>query len=357
MSRSKGRGRGRVPGGAKAPLTLGSLTHVGMVRSANQDAYCAILAPNAPPGTDALLSVADGMGGHQAGEVASTMAIQGLVRHLSSSQGAGGVTPISEWHHAKLLEEVIQQINAEVNQAATRPETRGMGTTLTVALLAGSSLAIGHVGDSRLYLLRNGQLRQLSHDHSWVAEEVARGAISPEEARSHPRRNILTRAIGTGPQVQVDTGLTQVEEGDTILLCSDGLHGLVTDEEIARTMASQPPQEACQFLVDRANALGGNDNITVIVARVAQLRQVEPPPKRGKAADEAKTIGAPGRAKAPTVGKRRRSLLRIILLPIKLLGQGLWALAKLLGRGLRALGKLLGRGLWALAKLPFKRRR
>ncbi|MFC1935848.1 Stp1/IreP family PP2C-type Ser/Thr phosphatase [Chloroflexota bacterium] len=340
MSRSRGNRQGKASRGEGAGFALGSLTHVGMTRSANQDAYCAILAPNAPLGTDALLAVADGMGGHQAGEVASTMAIRGLVRHLSSP-GAGNVTPLPGGGHANLLREVMKQVNAEVHQAAARPETRGMGTTLTVTLLAGASLTIGHVGDSRVYLLRNGQLRQLSKDHSWVAEEVARGAIAPEAARTHPRRNILMRAMGTASQVEVDTLVAEVEEGDMLLLCSDGLHSLVTDKEIAHTLDGQSPQPACQSLVDRANALGGNDNITVIVARVGSLEKGAPSPSRRKETDKAKTVDVKGRRRVRRRGKGRGLLLHIALLPIMI---PIWTL------------KLLGRGLWALLKLLFSRR-
>ena len=138
-TKSKGRGKGRRDG---TDLTLGSLTHVGMVRSANQDAYCAMLAPNAPLETDALLAVADGMGGHQAGEVASTMAIKGLVRHLSSP-GVGDVTPLPGGGHANLLREVIEKVNVEVSQAALRPETRGMGTTQVHSLAVGRQMEEG----------------------------------------------------------------------------------------------------------------------------------------------------------------------------------------------------------------------
>ena len=239
MSRSKGTSGRKCSGSGHMDLSLGSLTHVGMTRKSNQDAYCAILGPNAPPGTDALLAVADGMGGHQAGEVASAMAIQGLVRRLSPPE-AGDVTPLPQVGRSSSLGNTLQQLNGEIFQAARKPQTQGMGTTLTAALLDGYSLSIAHVGDSRLYLLRNGEFQQFSQDHSWVAEEVARGALSPEAAQSHPRRNILTRAMGTTPVVQVDSFDVTLEEGDILLLCSDGLHSLVSDEEIAQVLAREP---------------------------------------------------------------------------------------------------------------------
>ncbi|MEE8443312.1 MAG: Stp1/IreP family PP2C-type Ser/Thr phosphatase [Dehalococcoidia bacterium] len=338
MSRPPQNRRGKASKGGGATLALGSLTHVGMVRSANQDAYCAILAPNAPLGMDALLAVADGMGGHQAGEVASALVIRGLVQHLSS-QDAGNTDPEGGDRLPRLLKEVIQRVNAEVNQAASKPETRGMGSTLSMLLLARSSLTIGHVGDSRIYLLRGGQLRQISKDHSWVAEEVARGALTPDAARTHPRRNILTRAMGTAAQVEVDTLVMEVEEGDTLLLCSDGLHGLVSDEEIARMMDGQPPQEACQSLVDRANALGGNDNTTVIVARVDSLESDASSSRQKKDSDQAKTVQVQrGKSTAPR-GKGRLAL-RIVLFPIKALVWVLKNVARALWAGLRFFWRL-----------------
>ena len=324
MSRSKGSPRGRQSGKSRTSILLGSMTHVGMVRSANQDAYCAILAPNAPPGTDALLAVADGMGGHQGGEVASAMAIQGLVRLLSpkSASAAAQTDPAAvQGRSASQVDEVVRQVNAEVHQAADRPETRGMGTTLTVALLAGSSLTIGHVGDSRMYLMRNGKLQQLSQDHSWVAEEVARGAITADEARVHPRRNIVTRAIGTNPKVEPYTAVVELEEGDTLLLCSDGLHSLVDDDEIARIIAGQPPQEASESLVNRANELGGNDNTTVIVARMERLAPDASRSSDRTTLDSARTITTGGRGAG-------RSRWRWALMPVKLL----WLLMKGTGR-------------------------
>jgi PPM family protein phosphatase len=316
---------------AEIAVALGSLTHVGMVRSANQDAYGAILAPNTPPGIDALLAVADGMGGHQAGEVASAMAIQGLVRHLSPPD-AQSVTPLPQEKQADSLGSILQQVNGEIFQAAKQPQTQGMGTTFTVALIAGLSLSVAHVGDSRMYLLRNGQLKQLSSDHSWVAEEVARGALSPEEAQAHPRRNILTRAMGTTPNVKVDTFEAKLELGDTLLLCSDGLHSLVNDQEIAQILSQKSPQEASQALVDRANSLGGVDNVTVIVARL------DPPSQRKRRrAQEAKTVSI--QTSRQPRNRAWRITARILLLPPLLL----LLILKLLGRSARLLLRLLRR--------------
>ena len=248
----------------RSGVTLGARSHVGMTRSTNEDAFCALAGPDAPAGADALLAVADGMGGHKAGEVASEMAILGLVARLSrdgvAAQVTGGLV--------RTLRRIISELNAEIHRAGSRPETRGMGTTLTVAVLAGSALAIGHVGDSRAYLLRDGKLRQLTQDHSWVAEQVARGVLTPGEAEVHPWRNILTRAIGVEPGVQVDGMTVEVTEGDLILVCSDGVHALVGDDEISRRLAGGDPQSSSREIVDLANAKGGIDNITVVVARI-----------------------------------------------------------------------------------------
>ena len=334
MSRSKGARRGRQPQAGTGPqvvtgIILGSLTHIGMTRSANQDAFCAILAPNAPPGTDALLAVADGMGGHQGGEVASAMAIQGLVRRLTPG-GSEAVAKATQERRISIVEEVVRQVNAEVHEAADRPETKGMGTTLTMGLLVGPSLIIGHVGDSRLYLIRKGRLRQLSPDHSWVAEEVARGAITPDEARVHPRRNIVTRAIGTAAKVDPFTTAIEVEEGDTLLLCSDGLHSLVSDDEIAGMIADQSPQEASQSLVNRANELGGHDNITVIVARVERLTRGTLLADGRTGLDNARTIPVGGRGGGNTGLLRAFIPVRLVWKFVTLLRYGIWRLVRVI---------------------------
>ena len=259
-------------------LVLGSVTDVGRVRKSNQDAYCALLAPNTPPGVGGVLAVADGMGGHQGGERASQMAAAGVRRLLGKARpgpGADTVPPASPDGRLAQIHDVVTRVNSEVFAAANTPETRGMGTTLSLAVVEGATLSVGHVGDSRVYLLRSGNLAQLTPDHSWVAEEVARGAISPEDAREHPRRNLITRAVGIGGSVEPFTFSAELEQGDTLLLCSDGLHGLVRDEQIGAVLSGKEPKEAADTLIEMANAAGGNDNITVVVARVAS---VEPLP-------------------------------------------------------------------------------
>jgi protein phosphatase len=127
------------------------------------------------------------------------------------------------------------------------------------------------VGDSRAYLLRDQSFQQVARDHRWVTEQVAAGALTADQAKTHPRRNVLTRAVGTGPAVEADLGVVELREGDHLLLCSDGLHGLVSDEEMAKVIAEQEPQQACQTLVDRANEGGGHDNSTVVVAGIESI--------------------------------------------------------------------------------------
>ena len=257
----------------RSVVTLGARSDIGMTRSANEDAFCALAGPDAPAGADALLAVADGMGGHKAGEVASEMAIRGLVARLSrdgvAAQVTGGLV--------QALQLTIGELNAEIHRAGSRPETRGMGTTLTAAVITGRALTIGHVGDSRAYLLRDGELQQLTQDHSWVAEQVAGGVLTPAEAEVHPWRNILTRAIGVEPGVQVDGMTVEVTKGDLLLVCSDGVHALVRDDEISGLLAGGGPQSSSREIVGLANAKGGIDNITVVVARIDSVNSREGP--------------------------------------------------------------------------------
>ncbi len=147
-------------------------------------------------------------------------------------------------------------------------ESQGMGTTLTVAAVQGGLLHLAHVGDSRAYLLRKGVLRQLTQEHSWVGEEMRAGRITPEEDESHPRRNLLTRALGAEESVVVDIDSLKLKDGDRLLLCSDGLHGVVSDDDIQATMNDKnEPQAACDVLVSLANERGGPDNVTVVIVR------------------------------------------------------------------------------------------
>ncbi|MDA1257709.1 MAG: protein phosphatase 2C domain-containing protein, partial [Chloroflexi bacterium] len=178
--------------GASPQLTLGSMTHQGRVRRSNEDACAALLPPNAPAGASGLLIVADGMGGHQAGGYASNTAVNAVVSRLRASPAAA-FTPTRA---AETLRSAVEVANVEVHARSGSIDRTGMGTTLTTAVVSGPILAFAHVGDSRAYLLRNGELARLTSDHTWVADRVRTGELSQEQAATHSKRNVLTRAIG-----------------------------------------------------------------------------------------------------------------------------------------------------------------
>ncbi len=248
--------QGRRKQSALMLVNWGAATDTGTLRVQNEDSFLA---------QDGMFVVADGMGGHNAGEVASAMAI----KMLGDAQKAG-VTDANQ------LSEVIKQINKAIFQAsADQTDQRGMGTTLTALALTPSnrnsevSVSVANIGDSRTYLLRNGEFRQVSVDHSYVQELVSEGLITKEEARTHARRNIVTRALGIEPNVAVDTWTLPLINGDRYILCSDGLVDEVTDEAIEQCV-KQPisPQKLADQLVVIANQNGGRDNITVVVVDV-----------------------------------------------------------------------------------------
>ena len=237
-------------------VNWGAATDTGTLRVQNEDSFLA---------QDGMFVVADGMGGHNAGEVASAMAI----KMLGDAQKVGVAD-------ANQLSEVIKRINKAIFQAsADQTDQRGMGTTLTALALTPSnrnsevSVSVANIGDSRTYLLRNGEFRQVSVDHSYVQELVSEGLITKEEARTHARRNIVTRALGIEPNVAVDTWTLPLINGDRYILCSDGLVDEVTDEAIEQCV-KQPisPQKLADQLVVIANQNGGRDNITVVVVDV-----------------------------------------------------------------------------------------
>ena len=238
-------------------LHAAASTHVGHRRKANEDRY----ALGAELG---FAAVADGMGGHKAGQVASELAARTL---LEAVRGASGST-------ASLGQQLVCGIEAANRDifalAQANEDLSGMGTTL-VALLAGADrIALAHVGDSRAYLWRAGQLRLLTEDHSLVGELVRREQLSPSAAASHPHRHVLTRAVGVRRRVEADTIELRAESGDLFLLCSDGLTTHVADDEIAETLAAHATDldATCDVLVEMANSRGGEDNTTVVVVRV-----------------------------------------------------------------------------------------
>ena len=229
---------------------------VGRTRSGNEDSYfCG----------RTVFAVADGLGGHQGGEVASALAVEPLA-------ALDGRAPADPAEAAEALAEAVRQAHpASIDRATGDPELWGMGTTLTAAAVAGDHhLQLAHVGDSRAYLFRDGSLEQLTTDHTVVGELVRRGRLTPEQAAIHPERSILTRAVGLDPRVPVDTpDPLDLAPGDQVLLCSDGLTEVVPDVTLAQLLAADPDGEAtCRSLIDAANSAGGPDNITVVLLRV-----------------------------------------------------------------------------------------
>jgi serine/threonine protein phosphatase PrpC len=256
-------------------------TDTGRARSANEDSYW-VHSP--------LFVLADGMGGAQAGEVASQTAVEVFSR--------GGGLPDGPGTYEERLAQLVAQANDQVySQAQSDDQFAGMGTTLTVAYVGEDDLAIAHVGDSRFYVLRDGELSQLTDDHSLVGELVRRGQISAEEAEDHPQRSIITRALGIEGEVTVDHFSWPVRDGDVFLLCSDGLTGMVPDPKVAEIIAGAPALSvAAQRLVAAANEAGGRDNITVILFRVEDVT-----PGEGAVVSQSTMVGAT----APTTDEVR----------------------------------------------------
>jgi PPM family protein phosphatase len=234
-------------------VQLGHGTDTGKKRRRNEDEYVV-----EPP----LFAIADGMGGAQAGELASSLAAEAL-RDDEGTAGSG----------ERRVSELIQEANRRVYQRSSQDAAAsGMGTTMTVALVGDEAVAFGHVGDSRAYLIRDGKLAQLTEDHSLVAELVRSGKLSPEEAETHPQRSVITRALGTDPDVDPDTFSIKTVPGDLFMLCSDGLTSMVEDEVILRTIeqSRNDLQAAAKALIRAANKGGGEDNITVVFFEIGK---------------------------------------------------------------------------------------
>ncbi len=237
-------------------------TDIGRVRLKNEDT---IFVSDAPVGRlENLYIVADGMGGHKAGQVASNTAKEAFLSYINK------YIPDSTEEPLDMLIGGINMANEAVHSLALSYEEYGnMGTTMIAATVSGSNMYIAHVGDSRLYRISGGEIEQITNDHSLVAEMVRTGRITETEARHHPQRNCITKAVGTDPFVVSDGIILRLKPGDIILMCSDGLSTMLEDSSILE-LASEPssPQERAGRLVDEANARGGNDNISVIVIDV-----------------------------------------------------------------------------------------
>jgi len=248
---SEGRERG-------TRVEVGGASDAGKVRVVNQDSFW--VGELAGKGT--LAVVADGMGGHQTGEVASQQAVATFRDAFERSRA----TPPTAMARAS------QAANLEIYEyALEHPEHRGMGTTLTTVLIDDQVAIVGHVGDSRAYLVRDGHIEQLTHDHSWVADRVRQGLLTEDEARRHRWRNVITNALGATTAFKLDLHHFTLRDGDRIVLCSDGVSMLLSELMMAQLVSQHPPQEAAQRLVDEANDRGSPDNVTAVVLHVVRV--------------------------------------------------------------------------------------
>ncbi len=244
-------------------LKWGGCTDLGRTRPINEDGY---YISDYSPECDAMYAVvADGMGGHQAGEVASTMAIH-QIRDAVNQSCFGDMTLADL---KDMLVTAVKKANRFIYQKSVEdPACSGMGTTVTICLIYGSQALVAHVGDSRAYMLRGGQLHQITTDHSLVNELVKSGQITPEEAAHHPHRNVITRALGTDSGVEIDLYEFGVLPGDAVLLCSDGLNTMLSDSELVHILTEKQgssPNELAENMVLMANEKGGFDNITAVL--------------------------------------------------------------------------------------------
>jgi protein phosphatase len=276
-------------------ISAAAFTDPGQARKHNEDFVAYHVPPQASvrDSHGALFVVCDGVAGGAAGEIASEHAVRRILNDYYQA-------PADQDPQARLLT-AIQQANADIyDQNTSQPDTRPMTTTVVAAVLLGSRWLLAHAGDSRAYLTRGGQISQLTQDHSWVAEMVRSGDLTPTEAEAHPWRNRITRALGTKESVDLDAQILDARPGDRLVLCSDGLTRHVSAPEIAESVARQPANTAAQQLVSLANQRGGLDNISVLVVELAS-----PAEARGR---DAAAPSPAETAKAPASARRPRAL-------------------------------------------------
>lgn len=274
-------------------VRFGAKTDLGRVRENNEDKFD-FYEPEDPTllaTRGCFYAVADGMGGHAAGQIASELALKNVIAHYYDN--ATDSIPIA------LLEAIAAANEAIHNIALMITERSGMGTTLTAAIVVEDRVFIGQVGDSRAYLIRSGGIRQVTFDHSWVAEQVRLGGLTAEEAEFSPYRNVITRSIGTQPVVEPDVFEETAEVGDVWVLCTDGLTSHVEDEEIRLIASTQGPSEAARQLIELANARGGRDNITVLVLSIRDV--VSESSTRGQTTEQESVVETP----PPSVEEKR----------------------------------------------------
>ena len=244
-------------------LSVAAGTDVGRIRAGNEDSLFADADQER-----GLFIVADGMGGHAAGEVASEMAVQIVSRDLTSVRNISGTIPPE-----RMREALMAANRAIYERTLQEPDKQGMGTTASCLIVGQGRWVIGHIGDSRIYLLRNGTLRQLTTDHSYVQEQVDAGFLTPEQARYHPYSNVITRCVGANAAVVADVLSGDLQDGDLYLLASDGLTGMLEDPQLKKILESrQTPGRMVDALITEANRRGGLDNITAIVVQVLAVQ-------------------------------------------------------------------------------------
>jgi serine/threonine protein phosphatase PrpC len=243
------------------------LTHVGRQRQHNEDAF--LVEDEAK-----LFLVADGMGGHAAGEIASRIAVDSITEFIVHTKEDDGTWPHAYDEHYRRstnrLMAALRMANTRVLEAMRKDaRLRGMGTTVVACMADEGTMSVAHVGDSRAYLIRDNEISRITNDHSWVFEQVQAGMLTESEAEKHPLRNVITRALGGALQVTPDASEVESRVGDVFLLCSDGLTGMVPENEILRvvTASNGDLEKACQLLIDAANERGGLDNVTAVLVR------------------------------------------------------------------------------------------
>jgi protein phosphatase len=243
------------------------LTHVGRQRQHNEDAF--LVESDAK-----LFLVADGMGGHAAGEIASRIAVDSISEFILHTKEDDGTWPHAYDEHytrtTNRLMAAVRMANTRVLEAMKKDaRLRGMGTTVVACMADEEKMSVAHVGDSRAYLIREGQLSRITNDHSWVFEQVQAGMLTEAEAEKHPLRNVITRALGGALQVTPDASEIEAKPGDVVLLCSDGLTGMVPESEILKIVTANDSdlEKACRQLIDAANERGGLDNVTAVLVR------------------------------------------------------------------------------------------
>jgi protein phosphatase len=249
----------------RVDVKVAAKTDLGRVRENNEDKF-EFFEPEDPEilaNKGCLYAVADGMGGHSAGQIASEIGLKTII-DTYYSDNTPDIPGSIKYALARGNSHIYDTAQAIIDR-------QGMGTTVTLVVIRGDEAYFGQVGDSRGYLIQNGKIRQVTQDHSWVAEQVRRGALTEEEAESSPFRNVITRSLGAAPTVEPDVFIEQIEEGDIIVLCSDGLSGKVSKDETGDIAGKEAPSQAAWDLIELANSRGGNDNITVMIVAVREI--------------------------------------------------------------------------------------